>query len=107
MPFDSTCPRWGEGFATEVGQAALDVAFGPLNLDDVVAFTLPHNGASRRVMEKLGFEYEKTAPYKVYGDHVLYRAGVSRTTMGHDRRGESVFRGETMAVIAAPSPACQ
>ena len=65
--------RWGEGFATEVGAVALEVAFGPLGLDDVVAFTLPHNGASRRVMEKLGFEYEKTAPYKVYGDHVLYR----------------------------------
>ena len=30
-------------------------------------------------MEKLGFAYEKTAPYKVYGDHVLYRrAGASR-----------------------------
>jgi hypothetical protein len=24
-------------------------------------------------MEKLGFTYEKTAPYKQYGDHVLYR----------------------------------
>ena len=24
-------------------------------------------------MEKLGFTYEKTAPYKIYGDHVLYR----------------------------------
>jgi hypothetical protein len=24
-------------------------------------------------MEKLGFAYEKTAPYKVYGNHVLYR----------------------------------
>jgi RimJ/RimL family protein N-acetyltransferase len=31
------------------------------------------NLASRRVMEKLGFTYEKTAPYKVYGDHALYR----------------------------------
>jgi RimJ/RimL family protein N-acetyltransferase len=65
--------RWGEGFATEVGQAALDAAFGPLHLTEVVAFTLPHNGASRRVMDKLGFIYEKTAPYKTFGDHVLYR----------------------------------
>ena len=40
---------------------------------DIVAFTLPHNVASRRVMEKLGFVYEKTAPYKTFGDHVLYR----------------------------------
>jgi RimJ/RimL family protein N-acetyltransferase len=65
--------RWGEGFATEIGAAAVEVAFGPLDLTDVVAFTLPFNTPSRRVMEKLGFVYEKTAPYKVYGDHVLYR----------------------------------
>jgi hypothetical protein len=25
------------------------------------------------VMEKLGFAYEKTAPYKVYGPQALYR----------------------------------
>ena len=65
--------RWGEGFATELGAAALEVAFGVLGLDDVVAYTLPHNAASRRVMEKLGFVYELTAPYKTFGDHVLYR----------------------------------
>jgi RimJ/RimL family protein N-acetyltransferase len=65
--------RWGEGFATELGVVSVEVAFGPLELPDVVAFTTPDNLASRRVMEKLGFAYEKTAPYKVYGDHVLYR----------------------------------
>jgi [ribosomal protein S5]-alanine N-acetyltransferase len=65
--------RWGQGLATELGAAAVEVAFADLGLADVVAFTLPDNAASRRVMEKLGFEYEKTAPYKTYGDHVLYR----------------------------------
>jgi [ribosomal protein S5]-alanine N-acetyltransferase len=64
--------RWGRGLATELGAAALEVA-AELGLDDIVAFTLPDNAPSRRVMEKLGFVYEKTAPYKVYGDHVLYR----------------------------------
>ena len=67
-----TPERWGEGLATELGAAALAAASG-IGLHDIVAFTLPHNAASRRVMEKLGFTYEKTAPYKVYGDHVLYR----------------------------------
>ena len=67
-----TPERWGEGLATELGAAALEVA-AELGLDDIVAFTLPHNAPSRRVMEKLGFVYEKTAPYKVYGAHVLYR----------------------------------
>jgi [ribosomal protein S5]-alanine N-acetyltransferase len=67
--------RWGEGFASELGAKSLEVA-GQLGLESIVAFTLPHNRASRRVMEKLGFVYEKTAPYKVYGDHVLYRRDV-------------------------------
>jgi RimJ/RimL family protein N-acetyltransferase len=64
--------RWGQGLATELGAAALAVA-SDLGLDDIVAFTLPHNAPSRRVMEKLGFTYDKTAPYKQFGDHVLYR----------------------------------
>jgi ribosomal-protein-alanine N-acetyltransferase len=73
-----TPERWGEGLATELGAAALDVAF-ELGLRDIVAFTLVRNTPSRRVMDKLGFTYEKTAPYKTYGDHVLYRrAGTSR-----------------------------
>src|SRR4051794_5007673 len=65
--------RWGDGLATEMGDAAVHVAFETLGLEDVVAFTLTDNLASRRVMEKLGFTYEKTAPYKIYGDHALYR----------------------------------
>jgi RimJ/RimL family protein N-acetyltransferase len=70
----TTAPaRWGEGLATELGRACVDVAFGELRAPDLVAFTLPHNGASRRVMEKLGFAYEKTAPHRSFGDHVLYR----------------------------------
>jgi RimJ/RimL family protein N-acetyltransferase len=51
----------------------VDVAIGAPASPEVVAFTLPHTGASRRVMEKLGFTYEKTAPHKTFGDHVLYR----------------------------------
>jgi RimJ/RimL family protein N-acetyltransferase len=79
----TTAPdRWGEGFATELGAAALDAAFGELALENVVAFTLPHNGASRRVMEKLGFTYEKTAPLREYGDHVLYRRRCRPTDSG-------------------------
>src|SRR4051794_23815664 len=39
----TTAPdRWGEGFATELGAKALEVA-AELGLQDIVAFTLPHN----------------------------------------------------------------
>ena len=64
--------RWGEGFATELGAGALEVAFERLAIPGVVAFTLPHNRASLRVMEKLGFEYERDLEYAGM-PHVLYR----------------------------------
>lgn len=64
--------RWGEGLATELAQAALDAAFGPMDLLDVIALTMPDNIASRRVMEKTGFRYE--ADIEQAGvPHVLYR----------------------------------
>lgn len=67
-----TSERWGEGFATELGAAAARVAFEELDRDDIVAFTLPTNRASRRVMEKIGFVYERDLDYKGW-PHVLYR----------------------------------
>jgi ribosomal-protein-alanine N-acetyltransferase len=48
--------RWGEGYATEIGRAALAFAFGDLGADEVVAFTEPHNTRYRRVMERLGLD---------------------------------------------------
>ncbi len=69
--------RWGEGFATELGAASLRVAFDVLELPDVVAYTLPGNVASRRVMEKLGMEFKGDVVHAGL-PHVLYRraAGV-------------------------------
>jgi [ribosomal protein S5]-alanine N-acetyltransferase len=70
--------RWNEGLATELGAASIDLAFGPLGLSDVVSFTLHGNRASRRVMEKLGFAYERDVVYARL-PHVLYRlASTSR-----------------------------
>jgi RimJ/RimL family protein N-acetyltransferase len=64
--------RWGEGFATELGAASLGVAFDVLELPDVVAYTLPDNRASRRVMEKLGMRFERDIVHAGL-PHVLYR----------------------------------
>ncbi len=68
--------RWGQGIATELGAASIAIAFGPLELPDVVAFTLRHNFASRRVMEKLGLVYERDIDYKGL-PQVLYRLRAS------------------------------
>jgi ribosomal-protein-alanine N-acetyltransferase len=64
--------RWGEGLATELAAACIEVAFEQLDLLEIVAFTLPTNLASRRVMQKSGFVYERDIVH-VGLPHVLYR----------------------------------
>ena len=64
----------GSGPATELAQASVDVAFDELGLREVVAFTLPDNVASRRVMEKAGLRYEREIVH-VGLPHVLYAPG--------------------------------
>ena len=67
-----TPERWRQGLATELAQLAISSAFGPLGLDQIIAFTLPDNVASRRVMEKTGFVYERDIVHAML-PHVLYR----------------------------------
>lgn len=64
--------RWGQGLATELARAAIDAARGPLELPEIVAFALPDNLASRRVMEKSGFVFERDIAHGGL-PHVLYR----------------------------------
>lgn len=64
--------RWGQGLATEMARAAVRVAFDDLGLGEIVAFTLPTNRASRRVMEKSGFVQEREIIHAGL-PHVLYR----------------------------------
>jgi ribosomal-protein-alanine N-acetyltransferase len=63
---------WGTGLATEAGAASLRFGFEEAGLERVVAIANPANGASRRVMEKLGFRYEKDAHF--YATDVVYYA---------------------------------
>lgn len=50
-------PYWGSGMATEAAQALVDFAFAGLGAQSVAATTRVTNGASRRVLEKCGFQY--------------------------------------------------
>jgi RimJ/RimL family protein N-acetyltransferase len=49
---------WGRGLATEAARAALDFGFEQTPLERIVAYAVPANTASTRVMEKLGMRYE-------------------------------------------------
>jgi ribosomal-protein-alanine N-acetyltransferase len=51
---------WGHGYATEAARALLRWAFGSLDLNRVQAEADTRNGASARVLEKLGFVREGT-----------------------------------------------
>jgi len=68
--------RWGQGLATELALAAVEVAERDLGLEEIVAFTLPDNLASRRVMEKAGFVYERQIAHAGL-PHVLYRRSLA------------------------------
>jgi RimJ/RimL family protein N-acetyltransferase len=72
---------WGHGYATEAAHAALDYAFGPAALDEVVSFTTVTNAPSRAVMERLGmhrdpaddFDHPNLDAGHPLRPHVLYR----------------------------------
>jgi [ribosomal protein S5]-alanine N-acetyltransferase len=61
---------WGRGIATQLGGHALS-AGRDAGVDRIVAFTRVDNRASRRVMEKLGLEYERDFIHAGH-PHVLY-----------------------------------
>lgn len=63
---------WGNNLATEMARAVVQFVFERLRPIELVAYTLPTNAASRRVMEKCGFEYEKEIVHAGL-PHVLYR----------------------------------
>ena len=71
-----TAAWWGRGIATEMASALVGVARDRLGLAEIVAFTLPSNLASRRVMEKVGFAYERDIEWARL-PHVLYRLRLS------------------------------
>jgi RimJ/RimL family protein N-acetyltransferase len=55
---------WGQGYATEMAEAALDYGFGTLRLKMIFAITKPDNKASQAVMRRLGLTYRKNVVYR-------------------------------------------
>jgi RimJ/RimL family protein N-acetyltransferase len=76
--------HWGRGYATEAAQAAVAFAFGGLHLEELVAFTVPANQRSRKVMERIGmtrsdaddFDHPDLPEGHPLRRHMLYRLGL-------------------------------
>jgi RimJ/RimL family protein N-acetyltransferase len=69
---------WGNQLATEMARAVVQFTFEQQRgVTELVAYTLPTNVGSRRVMEKCGFAYEKETVHAGLR-HVLYRLDEQR-----------------------------
>lgn len=64
--------HWGNGYATEAGQAMLRRGFEELGLPEIVAIVRPDNVASDRVLNKLGMHYRKSVTRDSDGVAVKY-----------------------------------
>ena len=81
---------WGYGYASEAATAALDSAFGPLGLHDVVSFTTATNERSRAVMRRLGMSHSSEDDFDHLAlpighplrPHVLYRLSARDWQLG-------------------------
>ena len=62
---------WGQGFATEAAMIVLDWAFHVRRLDAVVAFVVPSNLRSQRVMDRVGLARDPEADF----DHPMIPSG--------------------------------
>lgn len=51
-------PHWGRGYATEMAQAVVDMAFRTREIERIDARCRVTNHASRRVIQKCGFQYQ-------------------------------------------------
>jgi RimJ/RimL family protein N-acetyltransferase len=58
-------PFWGKGYATEAARALIDYAFGDLGLEALLGGARVSNPASRRVLEKCGFQWTGVGLYRI------------------------------------------
>jgi RimJ/RimL family protein N-acetyltransferase len=58
-------PHWGKGYATEAARAVIDHAFADLGYEALVSGARMNNPASRRVLEKCGFQWTGVGLYRI------------------------------------------
>ena len=58
-------PHWGQGYATEALHAVIDYAFTDLSHEALQAGARVTNPASRRVLEKCGFQWTGVGLYRI------------------------------------------
>ena len=78
---------WGKGYATEAAEKFLEYGFSELNLKKIVAVAREENTGSRRVMEKLGMEFDYIGEF--YGRELVHYS-ITREKFERDRRNKNL-----------------
>lgn len=63
---------WRLGIATEASQAILTYGFDKLKLKKIIAIAMKENKPSIRVMEKVGMQFDKIAPYELGSEDAIW-----------------------------------
>ncbi|MEZ0129181.1 GNAT family N-acetyltransferase [Flavobacterium sp. LBUM151] len=56
--------HWGRGYASEAGKAFIEYTFNEMKVDCLYAYADEGNENSRKVLEKLGFQYKNSFEYE-------------------------------------------
>ncbi|GGG50166.1 GNAT family N-acetyltransferase [Epilithonimonas arachidiradicis] len=65
--------HWNKGFATESAKACIDYGFETLNLKTIVGRAMKENLASIKVLEKIGFNFEREFDFDENNKGVIYK----------------------------------
>lgn len=66
----------GKGFALEAANAVLEYTKSELKMPTILAIVLPNNQPSIKLLEKLGFQYQKTIQVKEGEDLSLFQVNL-------------------------------
>ena len=82
---------WGNGYATEAGEASLKFAFDSLPVNEIYSFTSVANKKSQAVMERLqlvnlhsNFDHPSISLTSTYREHLLYKIDKESWMEQHD-----------------------
>jgi len=92
-------PHWNEGFATEAVRAVIDYAFAHVRLDAITSSSRVINAASRRVIEKCGFQWTGAGLLRVHS----LKASVPVDRFRLDRRTWKSLRAWGRSELPQPS----
>lgn len=60
LGYEIAASHWGRGYATAVTRVMVAEAFDAADVTSVIAHTLPEKNASNRVLEKVGFVFDRS-----------------------------------------------